>query len=240
MSRKIFAIIPARKGSKRFENKNIANFCNFPLSLWTFSFSQECGLFNKCYVNTNIPQLLDKIKYYNKLEKCIREEKLADDRATLLDVIRDTCLKKSLNKKDIIVLLPVTGLLRTKKDVSQGIDAFLNGKEQTVVSVSENSYPAPMLWKMRLEDELEPLFPDDLKNSTQKQDHFKTYMFNDFFVIDTVEGFLKPNRNLYGNKTKALLTPKDRFMPIDYKYQFFLAQKLFELGQESGIYPLEC
>ena len=62
-------------------------------------------------------------------------------------------------------------------------------------------------------------------------------MFNDLFVIDTVEGFFKSDRNLYGNDTIAVVTPQDRFMPIDYEYQFLLAEKLFEMGQEAGVYP---
>jgi CMP-N,N'-diacetyllegionaminic acid synthase len=240
MHRKIISIIPARKGSKRFKNKNVAKFCKFSLALWTFYFSQTCDLFDIGYVNTDIPELVNRIGKYSKLKVCTREKNLAADKATLIDVIRDTCIKKSLNKKDIIVLLPVTGLLRTYKDVSLGIDAFLKGNGKTVVSVSASSYPASMLWRLSANNRLNPLFPKHFKNSTQKQDHFPTYMFNDFFVIDTVEGFLRSNRNLYGNNTKAFIVPSDRFMPIDYEYQFFLAEKLFELGQKSGIYPLKC
>ena len=41
MNKKVISIIPARNGSKRFINKNIEIFCNFPLALWTFNFSQN-------------------------------------------------------------------------------------------------------------------------------------------------------------------------------------------------------
>tara|TARA_A100001015_G_C14988791_1_gene712825 strand:- start:1188 stop:1916 length:729 start_codon:yes stop_codon:yes gene_type:complete len=237
MNKRVISIIPARNGSKRFINKNIEIFCNFPLALWTFNFSQNCNLIDFGYVNTDIPLLINSINNYSNLEKCERDKSLAKDEATLLDVIINTCIKKSLNKSDIIVLLPVTGLLRTQEDIFQGIETFLKGDGETVVSVSESSYPAGMLWKMENNNLLNPLFPGEISNSTQKQNHFSTYMFNDLFVIDTVEGFLKPKRNLYGDKTKAFLVPQERFMPIDYKYQFFLAEKLFELGQKSGIYP---
>lgn len=237
MKKKIISIIPARNGSKRFVNKNIEIFCKFPLALWTFNFIQKCNLICEGYVNTDIPLLINSIKNYSKLKKCDRDKSLAQDDATLLDVIRDTCIKKSLNKSDIIILLPVTGLLRTQEDISLGVETFLKGDGETVVSVSESSYPTGMLWKLENNNLLNPLFPDELKNSTQKQKHFPTYMFNDLFVIDTVEGFLEQNRNLYGNKTKAFLVPQNRHMPIDYKFQFFLAEKLFEHGQKSGIYP---
>ena len=237
MHRKIISIIPARKGSKRFKNKNIANFCHYPLSLWTFNFSQNSDLFDLSYVNTDIPELIHKISEYDNLEYCERDTDLSVDSATLVDVIRDTCIKKSLNSQDIIVLLPVTGLLRTYKDISLGIDTYLKGGGETVVSVSESSYPASMLWKKSDDDHLNPLFPDDFKRTTQKQNHFSTYMFNDLFVIDSVEGFLNPDRNLYGNDTRAVVTPQERFMPIDYEHQFFLAEKLFEVGQEAGVYP---
>ena len=240
MSKKVISIIPARQGSKRFVDKNTSNFCNFPLALWTFHFSQNCDLFDFGYVNTDIADLKVKIDEYDNLEYCEREKDLSTDRATLLDVIRDTCIKKSLSSQDIIVLLPVTGVLRTYNDIASGIDAFIKGNGETIVSVSKSSYPAGMLWKLDDDSTLNPLFPKEFGRTTQKQNHFSTFMFNDLFVIDSVGGFLNPDRNLYGEKTKALLVSPDRFMPIDYEYQFFLAEKLFELGQKSGVYPIKC
>ena len=240
MHRKIISIIPARKGSKRFKNKNIANFCHYPLSLWTFHFSQNSDLFDVSYVNTDIPELIQRISEYNNLEYCKRDIDLSVDSATLLDVVRDTCIKKSLNSQDIIVLLPVTGLLRTHNDISIGIDTYLKGSGGTVVSVSESSYPAGMLWKKNDDNHLYSLFPNEIGKTTQKQNHFSTYQFNDLFVIDSVEGFLEPDRNLYGNNTMGVVISPERSMPIDYGYQFFLAEKLFELGQSEGIYPNKC
>jgi len=235
--RRVISIIPARGGSKRFKNKNTAVFCHHPLSLWTFSFVQNSGLFDIGYVNTDIPELISSIDNYNNLEYCERSPDLSTDDSTILDVVRDTCVKKSLHDEDIIVLLPVTGVLRTYEDVSLGICEYLKGDGEAVVSVSESSYPAGMLWKKKSDNYLTPLLSHDFKMTTQKQKHFPTYMFNDLFVIDTVGNFLNFDRNLYGNRTKAFITPQERFMPIDYQYQFFLAEKLFELGQESGIYP---
>ena len=109
-----------------------------------------------------------------------------------------------------------------------------NKGERTVVSVNVNPYPAGMLWKLN-DNNLEALFPNQYK-TTQKQKHQLTYQFNDLFILDSVEGFLKENRNLFGENPVAVVIPPERSMPIDYQYQFKLAEFLFKNGIENSIF----
>ena len=233
MKRRVVSIIPARKGSKRLENKNVKRFCGKPLAHWTFDFVENSNIFDVNYVSTDIDELEKEVEGRDNFKFCVRPFDLAKDGATLLDVIRYTCVEESLDKKDIVVLLPVTGPLRVLSDIEGAVNVFLKGDGETIVSVSESPYPAGMLWKKDDNNALYPLLPDEFHRTTQKQKHFPTYQFNDLFVVDSVEGFLDPERDLYGNRTKAYLVPPERSMPIDYQYQYSLAEQLFVMGQKK-------
>jgi len=234
MGRRTIALIPARSGSKRFPGKNMHPFNGRPLTDWTLEFARTCGLFDEIYINTDMDEVKALVK--GGIRYCPRPPELAHDRATLLDVIRYTCLSEKLDNDDILVLLPVTGPLRTKDEIRAGLDAFSNsGCDRTVVSVNISPYPAGMLWSMGVDSVMEPLFHDSYQ-TTQKQQHQDTYQFNDLFVIDSVEGFLSPERNLFGDEPMAVVIPMERSMPIDYEYQFLLAECLYRKGEDEGFF----
>ena len=50
---KILALIPARQGSERIKNKNIAKIYNHPLIAYTINVAKESGLFDKIVVSTD-------------------------------------------------------------------------------------------------------------------------------------------------------------------------------------------
>lgn len=225
MSGRTIALIPARGGSKRFPGKNVQPFNGKPLAYWTLSFCTQSGLFDEIYLNTDMPEI--SAMAGERVRQCPRPESLAGDSATLLDVIRYTCDQERFSADDLVVLLPVTGPLRRVEDVRGAIEKFRAAEgERTAVSVCESPYPAAMLFTKDDDDVLSPLFRDQYKKTLQKQRHAKTYQFNDLFVIDRVAGFREPDRNLFGDHPLAVEIPPERSMPIDYSFQFQLAEFL--------------
>jgi len=234
VSGRTVALIPARGGSKRFPGKNVHPFNGRPLAAWTLDFSRTCGLFDDVYLNTDMAVVEALVQ--EGIRFCPRPPELAHDKATLLDVIRYTCRSEGLDGDDILALLPVTGPLRTKHEMKAGLDAFRDsGGDRTVVSVNISPYPAGMLWTMGGDSVMKPLFVDSYQ-TTQKQRHQATYQFNDLFVIDSVKGFLNPERNLFGDEPRAVEIPPERSMPIDYEHQLFLAEALYRKGIEDGYF----
>jgi N-acylneuraminate cytidylyltransferase len=235
MSGRTIALIPARGGSKRFPGKNVHPFNGKPLAAWTLDFAHDCGLFDDIYLNTDMAEVV--ALAHNGMKLCARPPELAHDKATLLEVIRYTCQEESFCSDDILVLLPVTGPLRTRTDLELGLDQFHNSdRNHTVVSVNESPYPAGMLWTKEGSDALIPLLPERYSVTTQKQHHQTTYQFNDLFVIDSVEGFFHRERNLFGLDPHAVVIPQERSMPIDYEFQFVLAEALYMRGIVDGIF----
>lgn len=221
----VYAFIPARAGSNRLPNKNALPFHGRPLYEWTVEFAIRCGLFDEIYVSSDMGEVRERVP-----DECIvleRPSHLADSNATLLELIQHTILHQNWDKKDILVLLPVTGPLRVKRDLEEGLQLFqANKAERTIVPVSLNLHPPALLWEID-DGYLSPRETSDDPKFTQKHKHRPTYVWNDIFILDSCQNWLDKNRNLYGDKPIPLEIPAERNMPIDYPVQFHLAETLF-------------
>lgn len=221
----INAFIPARAGSGRLGNKNSLPFHGRPLYQWTLDFALGCGLFDRVIVSTDIEEFQREAK--ERAELMHRPAELASSDATLLEVIQYSIQEYALDPDSLLVLLPVTGPLRVKGDLEEGLQRFqaYEGKER-VVPVSPNLHPPALLWE--IEDErLQPRESSDDPKFTQKHKHRATYLWNDLFILDSCRNWCRSESNLYGERPIPLEILSERCMPIDYPVQFRLAEALF-------------
>lgn len=145
----LLVTICARAGSKGAASKNIRNFLGAPICHYTIAAIQ---LFLDCYdsaygkfdiaVNTDAEEL------YGQLDatgiayiKVLRKPWLADDRASKIDVVRDTLLQAEMQngiKYDVVLDMDLTSPLRRVEDIKNVIDALLSNSEAEVaLSVTE-------------------------------------------------------------------------------------------------------
>ena len=54
---KIIAVIPARGGSTRFNNKPLALICGKPMVYWFWKHSKEVSVFDEVYVATDSEEI---------------------------------------------------------------------------------------------------------------------------------------------------------------------------------------
>jgi CMP-N,N'-diacetyllegionaminic acid synthase len=142
----ILVTICARAGSKGVKSKNMRDFLEYPICYYTLS---ALDLFKKRYgdqyggitlaVNTDAPQLCAQIDRTGFPYLYIaRTPELAGDRASKIDVIRDTLdkVQQALKKRfDLVVDMDLTSPLRRAVDVQNVIQALL-GKEGAEVALS--------------------------------------------------------------------------------------------------------
>ena len=87
------AIIPARKGSKRIENKNIIDFFGRPIISYTIETCLKSGLFEKVYVSTDCAKIKDIALSFGASVDFFRPPELADDTTPVLAVARQVLRK---------------------------------------------------------------------------------------------------------------------------------------------------
>lgn len=223
MSRKTIAIIPARGGSKRCAGKNVAMFKGRPLIAHTIEQAEHSRVFDKIIVSTDDPKVISiAVQYDVQLDN--REENLADDVSTVLDVIRNLILKYNIDHGSILGLLQVTAPLREIEDIIESYNLFCSsGKNNSVVSVTQNEFPIELSWKIE-NDQLKPFFEGSENKSARKQDYTPTYRWNDAVIFDLAGNFMNQNRNLFGNSSIPYIMPPERSINIDYEFQLKLVQ----------------
>jgi N-acylneuraminate cytidylyltransferase/CMP-N,N'-diacetyllegionaminic acid synthase len=223
MQQETVAIIPARAGSRRCPNKNIALFKGMPLIAYTIEQAVDARIFNNIVVSSNDAKVIQIASEYDVLIDN-REANLATDKAPVVDVIRNIIAKYGLYSVSIVGLLQVTAPLRQVDDILAAYKLFCSSEQtRSVVSVTHNESPIELSWRIE-NQHLVPCFSGQENASARKQDYEPTYRWNDAVIFDLAENFLDPKRNLFGKFPIPYVMPPERSIYIDYEFQLKLAQ----------------
>lgn len=232
MQDKSIAIIPARGGSKRCPNKNLAFFKNKPLVAHTIEQAIDSKIFERIIVTSDNTDILNEAKKYD-IEIDFRGNNLSKDKSPLIDVIRNIIKKYEINDNTIIALLLVTGPLREISDIVEAYKLFLSSdKGNSVVSVTANENPVEMNWRLT-SGHLEPYMPQWNLKTTRKQDFDTSYRYNDAVILDTAKNFQDTTRTLFGNSPIPYIMPPERSINIDYEFQLNLVKLIGKFQQSK-------
>ncbi len=138
--------ICGRAGSKGIKNKNIKDFIDKPLPLYSLSaielYLKNSDLKGDVVLNTDSEELMDIFRNNNLLPVDIinRDPSLAGDTIAKMDVIRNSLelMEDRKNKKyDLIIDLDITSPLRTVNDLEEIINKKINSDYDLVFSVTD-------------------------------------------------------------------------------------------------------
>lgn len=118
-------IIPARKGSKRFPGKNIANLGGKPLIAHSIEYALKFFSKELIWVNTDDPNVIDIAQKYD-IQITIRPEYLGSDTASSAEVLSYQCsefLRLGISF-DACVLLQPTNPLRPHSLIQDAMSIF--------------------------------------------------------------------------------------------------------------------
>lgn len=119
----VFALVPARGGSKGILQKNIVPLGDQPLLAYTLIAAQESGVIDSVYVSSDDEQILSVAHYYGA-ERLKRDPQLARDESLIDPVVAEFIYRLKLAGKDIIVLLLPTSPLRTAVHIREAMAEF--------------------------------------------------------------------------------------------------------------------
>ena len=122
----VVAIIPARKGSKRVLNKNVREFHDRPLVVFSIKAALSCPEIDTVIVSTNDPLVAAVSEKYD-VETWWRPEALSQDGSNTFDVLKYIYFKlerQQPHAPEFFVLLQPTSPLRTRDLISKGLEAI--------------------------------------------------------------------------------------------------------------------
>ncbi len=210
--------IPLRGGSKGIKNKNLAGCAGKPLVYYALLAAQN-SILEKIYVSTDSNEIKSVIESFefNKVEVISRSPETASDSATSESALIEFAKNYEF---DNVVFIQATSPLITPEDINGGLERFLNGEFNSVISAVRNHQ---FLWS-----------PDgipinyDPQNRPRRQDWQGYYIENGAFYISSRKNILQH---------KCRITPpvgfwemnKPALLEIDTQSDLEFAEKILKI-----------
>jgi N-acylneuraminate cytidylyltransferase len=122
------ALIPARAGSKRVENKNVYRLNGHPLIAYTISAAIDSGIFEKIFVSTESAEYAEISKHYGADVEFLRPKDYATDESPDIEWVEFSLreLSKRGQNFDYFSILRPTSPLRTSSTIQRAFGEFLS------------------------------------------------------------------------------------------------------------------
>jgi len=202
--KRVVAVIPARKGSKRLPGKNRKLLCGKELIRWSIELALKCNFIDEVIVSTDDEYILNMCKGYYKYNSRLilidRPLRLSEDSSRIEDVILHA-LRGYASDTDVILLQP-TSPLRNLFDISHAYQIFNERVSCTLVSV----------------------FRED----------FLYFKLNGCIYIFTLGALRLTNKVVGGEFMCIYIMPRERSVDIDILKDFELAEKLMKERLEKS------
>lgn len=221
---KILALIPARGGSKRIENKNIRELAGKPLITWTIEVTRGIKSIADVMVSTDSPKIAMIAEAQGALVPWLRPPELSTDTASSMAVCIHAIdwYEKENGPVDGLILLQPTSPFRTAESIQQAIDIFSAHPKISIVSFSPaESHP---MWCYRLEGDAMVPFVKNKDEMMRSQDLPDAYVANGSIYIASPT-YLRNNKNFIRADTLPLiLQDRKETLDIDTEWDWKLAE----------------
>jgi CMP-N-acetylneuraminic acid synthetase len=192
----LVAVIPARGGSKRIPNKNIAPLAGKPLLAYTIEAARASGIVDRILVSTDSDAIADVSLEYSA-EVIMRPAELATDISSTESVLLhalDVLITEGIQPPAVLTL-PPTSPLRSAETIRAFVAAFaqLPPEIDALISLSENRGD---FWikKGQGENQWARLFPNAPR---RRQDREPLYEENSALYLTRVDA-LRETRSILG------------------------------------------
>ena len=212
------AVIPARRGSVGFPNKNLQDLSGLSLLDRTIKFVTNLGLFDRVLVTTDYTEDEYMVGTFDVRN---RPEELATSSTTMVEVLLDVITEYGLKSDDFVVLFQPTSPFRFKADV-EGVLSLLE-RYDSVITVKELDINLSLIVQPLSSTALHPKEVD--AKETNRQHQGLTYYPNGNLFGVRVGSFLK-TKSFYGGNLGYILQEGLLNIDINSKTDLNLASLL--------------
>ena len=225
----IDAWIFARGGSKGCPGKNIRLLKGKPLIAYAIETGKQCPYIDHVFVSTDDEQIAEVAKQWGAIVPFLRPAELAQDNSpehkAWQHAVRWMQKQSEYPMMDVMVSLPTVAPLRTVEDVNRGIETFLEGNCDVVISVTEAArHPCFNMVKKNEDGYVSLLMPSN--HVIRRQDAPKVYDIVPAFYIIKPEQVLNNSTYWFG-KVKGVEVSRFHAVDIDTEFDFKIAESYF-------------
>lgn len=228
---KVYAIIPARSGSKGYPNKNINKLNDVPLIGYSIAFAKKLGV-HKVICSTDSEEYAKIALELGAEVPFLRSSLASADKSMEHHILQDFYIKFQefgIDLPDILVWLRPTFVFRDLEIVKKGIQILKN--DNNISSVRTICESETRLYSLNNENVLKPNFQDNGKSMIRRQDvgiSYKVYSTDIF-------RFNKNNlgEDFLGNNVIGLPIPKICGLDIDDEADFNIVDSIVSSNYEG-------
>ncbi len=224
-------IIPARGGSKRIPRKNIKPFLGKPIIAYSIQAALDSGLFEEVMVSTEDEEIAQAAREYGASVPFLRNPDTADDFSGLADVALEVMQRyqeQGLQWNHLAVILPTAPLLSSDV-IGKAGELLESGKGDSVLTVTEYSYPIQRSLRKTAEGTLEMRWPEH--QASRSQDLEPTYHDAGQLYYMPVN-VLEEQKTLFTRRTLPLVLEGLAVQDIDNETDWALAEMKYRLINE--------
>lgn len=226
----VYALIPARSGSKGLPDKNILEIHGKPLLSYSIEFANKIAAITKVICSTDSEKYAGVARQYGAEVPFLRSSEAAADTAMEEHILADLRVKfaeHNIPEPDILVWLRPTFVFRSVSDVEQCIEILKSNPQataaRTVVRAENRLY--------HLEDGvLTPAFDDLGKSMMRRQDMRPEYKVFSTDVFRFRGNDFGPD--FLGRSVYAVETNSKCGLDIDDRFDFEVVKNIIENNQE--------
>lgn len=166
---KMYAVIPARGGSKRIPKKNIQLINGTPLIAFPISTAISSGFFEEVFVSTDSYEIARIARQYGASTPFIRDAYLSDDYTPTIPVIRDALKRLSqIGPEDIVCCIYPTSIFLTNQIIANAIALSSQlSNHNFIVSYTTFAYPIQRALRKSSGGELTFFLPENASARSQ-------------------------------------------------------------------------
>ncbi len=211
----IFALVPARGGSKGVPRKNARTVAGVPLLgdavRKTLRAAQLLGAQARVVCSTDDAELADVAREWSAEVPFLRPAPLATDAATSMDVVLHALETLSIPDDTLVLLVQPTSPLSTAEDIA-AVVRLARETGAPALSVAASAHPRSWMWGQQPDGRL--LLPtEDVGH--QRQSSAATVTPTGAAYAATA-GHLRKHRSFMGPDTRGAVMPASRALDVDH------------------------
>ncbi len=233
---KVLGFVPARGGSKRLPGKNLADLLGQPLLCWALEAGKNSSYIDKLVLSTDSTEIASVGQQAGFDEVLIRPNSLADDDASMYDVLHHTInhLAAKGEQFSYISLLQPTSPLRTSRHIDEAFQLIENSGALGAVSVCQTEHPMAWMGEIGPGGSLDRFF-ERAELSKQSQQYSESYQINGAIYIVPSRELLEHRTVFLPKNMIAYVMNRSDSVDIDEEFDLKLAKwSLIDRAESSN------
>jgi CMP-N,N'-diacetyllegionaminic acid synthase len=236
-SKRVLAVVPARRGSKGLPLKNIRSLGGKPLLAWPIEAARQSRHIDRVVISTEDPEFAAIAKAFGADAPFLRPAELASDTSPSIDFLLHAidALAAAGEHYDYLALLEPTSPLTEASDIDAALHALVarQAEADAIVGVTAMTTNHPA-FAVRFDENglIQPHAAPSFGQMPRRQDIAPLYSLDGSLYISTIEA-LRRERGFYHHRTLPYVTPRWKSFEVDDLVDFICIEAI--LSQRDSI-----